>query len=67
MNASFVCHTADSSLTIEVSGDGSTWTTYTTVPLMRDFQYHYETKLTKQYIRFKNTVQSEALLRLREV
>lgn len=66
MDASFVSH-EDSNLIIEVSDDGLTWTQFTTIPLMKDFQYHYSTKLTKEHIRFKNTVKSKALLQLKEV
>lgn len=66
MDASFVSH-EDSSLIIEVSDDGLTWTQFTTIPLLKDFQYHYSTKLTKEHIRFKNTVKSKALLQLKEV
>ncbi|MDT0149980.1 hypothetical protein Q9R38_25915 [Priestia aryabhattai] len=54
-------------VTVEVSDDGLTWSTYDTVSLpARYFQVEYDIKLPKDFIRFKADKRTAAYLYLKE-
>ena len=67
LDGGFVPQENGVTMKVEISDDGLTWSEVETLILpAKHFQVEYETKLTKDFIRFKADKRTSALLYLKE-